>query len=151
VLASLRFAELESQLIQVLELFLNFYFYFKLIFFYMFLNHFDVLISKLIFLKKYYFNVFWNEKHFEKQPILHFKIHYIRVSLIKFDKKISEDGDPWFFLNFFFIKSFHWIAVELQVSFLFFSFLFFFSKVWIYNSADQIFKILYSSTLTCLE
>jgi len=46
----------------------------------------------------------------------------------KFDKKISEDGDSYFFFNFFFIKSFHWIAVELQVSFLFFSFLFFFQR-----------------------
>jgi uncharacterized membrane protein YobD (UPF0266 family) len=41
--------------------------------FFMFLYHFDVLMSKIIFKnkKKYYFNVFWNEKHFEKQPLPH--------------------------------------------------------------------------------
>jgi hypothetical protein len=31
----------------------------------MFLDHFDVLISKIIFLK-YYFDTFLSEKHFEK-------------------------------------------------------------------------------------
>jgi len=31
----------------------------------MFSDHFDVLMSKIIFLKKYYFNVFWNKKHFK--------------------------------------------------------------------------------------
>jgi len=35
----------------------------------MFLNHFNLLISKIIFKnkKKYYFNTFPNKKHFEKQ------------------------------------------------------------------------------------
>jgi hypothetical protein len=39
----------------------------------MFSYHFDVLMSNIIFKnkKKYYFNVFWNEKHFEKQPLPH--------------------------------------------------------------------------------
>jgi len=33
-----------------------------------FLDHFDALILKIIFfLKKYYFNIFLNKKHFEKQ------------------------------------------------------------------------------------
>jgi hypothetical protein len=31
----------------------------------MFLDHFDVLISKIIF-KKYYFDIFLNKKHFKK-------------------------------------------------------------------------------------
>jgi len=32
----------------------------------MFLDHFDALISKIIF-KKYYFNIFLNKKYFKKQ------------------------------------------------------------------------------------
>ena len=32
------------------------------------LDYFDVLMSKIIFFKKYHFNVFLNKKHFEKQP-----------------------------------------------------------------------------------
>ena len=41
----------------------------------MFLDHFDMLISKIILKNKkiYYFNVFWNEKHFEKQLLPHFQ------------------------------------------------------------------------------
>jgi hypothetical protein len=39
----------------------------------MFSDRFDVLISKIIFLKKYYFDVFLNEKHFEKQLPPHFQ------------------------------------------------------------------------------
>ena len=35
--------------------------------FLMFLDHFVMLMSKKnLKIKKYYFNVFWNEKHFEK-------------------------------------------------------------------------------------
>jgi hypothetical protein len=36
----------------------------------MFLDHFDVLMSKIIFkkLKKNYFNAFSSKKHFAKQP-----------------------------------------------------------------------------------
>jgi hypothetical protein len=36
----------------------------------MFLNYFDMLISKIIFKnkKKYYWHIFLNKKHFEKQP-----------------------------------------------------------------------------------
>jgi hypothetical protein len=33
----------------------------------MFLNYFEILILKIIFLKKYYFNTFQSEKHFKKQ------------------------------------------------------------------------------------
>ena len=35
----------------------------------MFSDHFDVLMSKIIFfkIKKYYFNTFTSKKHFEKQ------------------------------------------------------------------------------------
>ena len=42
----------------------------------MFLNCFDVLISKIIFLKikkKYYFDVFLRKKHSEKQSLPHFQ------------------------------------------------------------------------------
>jgi hypothetical protein len=42
---------------------INFFFQIKI--FLVFLNHFDALISKLIFLKKYYFNIFLSEKHFK--------------------------------------------------------------------------------------
>jgi len=36
-----------------------------------FLDHFDALITKIIFKnkKKYYFDIFLNEKHFKKQSI----------------------------------------------------------------------------------
>ena len=40
------------------------FFYFKLIFF-IFLDYFDMLMLKIIFLKKYYFDVFSNKKYFE--------------------------------------------------------------------------------------
>jgi len=48
----------------------KFNFLFKIIFF-MFLNSFDMLILKIIFLKikKLYFNVFLSEKHFEPSPL----------------------------------------------------------------------------------
>jgi hypothetical protein len=40
----------------------------------MFLNHFDVLISKIILKnKKNYFNAFSREKYFEKQQQSHFQ------------------------------------------------------------------------------
>jgi hypothetical protein len=34
----------------------------------MFLNYFDAVILKI---KKYYFNIFINKKHFKKEPELH--------------------------------------------------------------------------------
>jgi len=57
----------------ILKVFLKKYYFFlcfKLIFFLIFLYHFDALISKLIFkkYKKYYLGTFLNEKNFEKQP-----------------------------------------------------------------------------------
>ena len=36
----------------------------------MFLYHFNTLILKIIFLKKYYFNKFLNKKHLKKQSII---------------------------------------------------------------------------------
>jgi hypothetical protein len=33
----------------------------------MFLDHFDMVILKIIFFKKNYFNIFLSEKYFEKQ------------------------------------------------------------------------------------
>jgi hypothetical protein len=40
--------------------------------FLVFLDHFDAMISKIIFLKKkHYFDTFLSEKHFEKQPQPH--------------------------------------------------------------------------------
>ena len=39
----------------------------------MFLNHFDVQISEIIFLKKY-FNIFINKKYFENQPNLKYPL-----------------------------------------------------------------------------
>jgi len=41
-----------------------------------FLDHFNELISEMIFLKKYYFDTFLNKKHFQKQPQPHFKTGY---------------------------------------------------------------------------
>jgi len=38
--------------------------------FFIFSDHFDVLMLKIISFK-YYFNVFWNRKYFEKQPLPH--------------------------------------------------------------------------------
>jgi len=48
------------------------FFCFKLIFF-MFLDHFDALMSKIIF-KKHYFDTFSSKKYFKKQPQPHFQI-----------------------------------------------------------------------------
>jgi hypothetical protein len=55
-----------------LKKFIFFYFFlcFKLIFFLVFSNHFDVIILKIIFLKKkHYFDTFPSEKYFEKKPL----------------------------------------------------------------------------------
>jgi len=50
--------------------FFLFFYLLQINIFLVFSNHFDVLMSKIIFkkLKKYDFNVFWHEKLFEKQP-----------------------------------------------------------------------------------
>jgi hypothetical protein len=48
----------------VLKAFLKkFKIFFHIKIFLVFLNHFDALISKLIFFKKYYFNIFLSKKH----------------------------------------------------------------------------------------
>jgi uncharacterized membrane protein len=49
-----------------------------------FLDHFDVLILKIIFkkYKKYYFNIFSSEKYFKKQPQPHFRsLFLIKIEL----------------------------------------------------------------------
>jgi len=48
--------------------FLKIFIYLKLIFS-VFLDHFNVLILKIIFLKKYYFNIFSNKKYFKNQTL----------------------------------------------------------------------------------
>ena len=35
----------------------------------MFSDRFDMLISKIFFLKKYHFNIFLSKKYFESQPL----------------------------------------------------------------------------------
>jgi len=48
--------------------------------FLVFSNHFDVLMSKMIFFKKNHWHVFWHEKLFEKQPQPHCQTHsYYKV------------------------------------------------------------------------
>jgi len=47
---------------------------FKNLLFFIFFNRFDMLILKIIFLKKYYFDVFGTKKHFKKQPQPHSQI-----------------------------------------------------------------------------
>jgi len=44
--------------------------------FLIFSDNFNMLMSKIIYKKinkYYYFNLFWNEIHFQKQPIPHFQ------------------------------------------------------------------------------
>jgi len=48
----------------------SFNFLFKINFF-VFSDRFDMLMSKLIFLKKYYFNIFSSEKYFKSQSLPH--------------------------------------------------------------------------------
>jgi hypothetical protein len=56
----------------------------------MFLNHFDALISKIIF-KKYYFDTFTRKKHFEKQPQPHSQIRFsLKNYPMGFKKKIHK-------------------------------------------------------------
>jgi hypothetical protein len=48
--------------------FFKIFIYLKLIFS-VFLDHFNVLILKIIFFKKYYFNIFSNKKYFKNQML----------------------------------------------------------------------------------
>jgi hypothetical protein len=47
----------------------EFIFYFLKLIFSVFLDYFNVLILKIYFFKKYYFNIFLNKKHFIKLPL----------------------------------------------------------------------------------
>jgi hypothetical protein len=47
----------------------EFIFYFFKLIFSVFLDYFNVLILKIFFFKKYYFNIFLNKKHFIKLPL----------------------------------------------------------------------------------
>jgi len=62
-----------------LKKFKIFIFYFKLIFFLIFLDYFDMLISKIIFKnKKYHFNIFFKKiilKNNYRQPITNISSH----------------------------------------------------------------------------
>jgi hypothetical protein len=73
----------------------------------MFSDRFDMLMSK-IFLKnkKYYFNTFPSKKYFEKQPQLHFQIHFIFFIFFEFLSKSSllYDNQLLFFIKYILIK-----------------------------------------------
>ena len=89
------------------------FFYFKLIFF-IFSDHFDKLMSKIIFKNKkiYYFDIFSSEKHFKIQLILHSEtsLLYTMITGVCWDNtplsKITKRvefishimGDPSFFM-----------------------------------------------------
>jgi len=76
----------------VLKIFLKkfkyfYFFYFKLIFLLLFLNYFNILISKIIFKnKKYYFNKFSNklQPHLQFQSGTGFFLHFLSMSVWNF-------------------------------------------------------------------
>jgi len=78
-------------------IFFNFFIYFKLIFFLVFSDHFDMLSQKLFLKnkKKYYFDVFSSEKYFEKQPQLYFQTFHFLCREIFLKSQIFE-GSQYF-------------------------------------------------------
>jgi hypothetical protein len=54
----------------------------KFNYFFLFLNRFDMLISKIILKNIYYFNAFLNKKYFKKQLLPHFQTRTKKVTLL---------------------------------------------------------------------
>ena len=90
-------------------LFLYLKFLKKINFFLVFSNHFNILISKIIFLKKNYYNIFSSKKQFKEQLPL-----YFQTPLQK--SEIDEQREFFYFqFNFFFITLPRLFHINLQI------------------------------------